>query len=328
MTMQRCPLSRRALLTAALAAAALPSGAAFAQERRRALGVVATVAMVGDTVARIGGERVRVTTLMGEGVDPHTYRQTRADVNRLAGADMIFWMGLDLEAQLERLLTDFARRKPVVALGELLPRERLLAHSEYADRFDPHVWMDPTLWARAAEAARDALIVRDPAGADLFRRNAAGLIEELQRLDAYAKRVFPSVPERARVLITAHDAFNYFGRAYGLEVHGIQGLSTESEAGVREIQRLVDLLVERRIQAVFVESSVADRNVRALVEGAAARGHAVRIGGELFSDALGRPGSYEGTLIGMLDHNVTTIVRALGGEAPERGMQGRLGAGS
>lgn len=319
--------SRRDLLAAGVAILpVLAAGPAVAQRAR--LNVVATVAMVGDVVARIGGERVRVTTLLGPGVDPHTYRQTRADMNRLAAADMIFWNGLYLEAQLERPLQDFARRKPVVAVGELLPRDRLLADPDYPTRFDPHVWMDAALWARAAESVRDALIVRDPGGADVFRRNAATLLEEFRRLDDYARRSFATVPERSRVLVTAHDAFSYMGRAYGFEVHGIQGLSTESEAGVREIQALVDLLVERRVAAVFVESSVSDRNVRALVEGAAARGHAVRIGGELFSDAMGRPGTYEGTIIGMLDHNVTTIVRALGGDAPEKGMQGRLGAGS
>jgi manganese/zinc/iron transport system substrate-binding protein len=319
-------LSRRALLVGTAALGLV--GPAAAQRRPQRLNVVATVAMVGDMVARVGGERVRVTNLMGEGVDPHTYRQTRADMNRLAAADMIFWNGLYLEAQLERVLQDFARRKPVVAIGELLPRDRLLADPEFQGRFDPHVWMEPALWSRAVEAIRDALITRDPQGADTFRANAAAVLAELERLDAYARRIFATVPERSRVLVTAHDAFSYMGRAYGLEVHGIQGLSTESEAGVREIQRLVDLLVERRIQAVFVETSVADRNVRALIEGAAARGHIVQIGGELFSDALGKPGTYEGTLIGMLDHNFTTIVRALGGDAPERGMQGRLGAGS
>lgn len=319
------PSRRAVLFGVASVSIALP---AAAQQRPQRLNVVATVAMVGDMVARVGGERVRVTNLMGEGVDPHTYRQTRADMNRLASADMIFWNGLYLEAQLERVLQDFARRKPVIAVGELLPRDRLLADPEYQGRFDPHVWMEPGLWSRAVEAISNALITRDPQGADVFRTNAAAVLGELERLDAYARRVFATIPERSRVLVTAHDAFNYMGRAYGMEVHGIQGLSTESEAGVREIQRLIDLLVERRIQAVFVESSVADRNVRALIEGAAARGHTVRIGGELFSDALGKPGTYEGTLIGMLDHNFTTIVRALGGDAPERGMQGRLGAGS
>jgi len=316
---------RRVLIlgAGALAAAATPASAQNRPAPR--LGVVATVAQVGDIVARLGGDRVRVTTLLGEGVDPHTYRLTRADTNRLAQADMIVWIGLGLEAQFERTLTEFARRKPVIAVGELLPRDRLLADPEYQGRFDPHVWNDPILFARGVEAVRDALIMRDPTGADLFRRNAAEMVADLQRLDAYTRQAVGTIPAERRVLVTAHDAFAYFGRAYGIEVHGIQGLSTESEAGVREVQRLVELIVTRRVPAVFVESSVADRNVRALIEGAAARGQEVRIGGELFSDALGAPGTYEGTLIGMLDHNVTTIVRALGGEAPERGMQNRLG---
>lgn len=159
-----------------------------------------------------------------------------------------------------------------------------------------------------------------------FRRNLGALQARIAALDAYAERAIASIPAQQRVLVTAHDAFNYFARRYRIEVKGIQGLSTESEAGVRRIQELVGLLVDRRIPAVFVESSVSDRNVLALIEGARARGHAVALGGELFSDAMGPPGSYEGTYVGMIDHNVTTVVRALGGQAPEKGFQGRLGS--
>jgi manganese/zinc/iron transport system substrate-binding protein len=195
----------------------------------------------------------------------------------------------------------------------------LIGSEDYQDRFDPHVWMNPNLWSRVVLATRDAMIAAYPEGADIFRANAAAHLDDLSDLAVYAQTVLASVPPEARVLVTAHDAFNYFGAAYGFEVVGIQGISTASEAGLQRISELVDLLVARDIGAVFVESSVSDRNIRALIEGAQARGHEVRIGGELYSDAMGAPGTYEGTYLGMIDHNVTTISRALGGTAPDRG---------
>ncbi|MEK9662951.1 MAG: zinc ABC transporter substrate-binding protein, partial [Alphaproteobacteria bacterium] len=236
--------------------------------------------------------------------------------------------GLYLEAQMEEFLVALAERKPVVAVGKAVPADRLRHHEDYEGRFDPHVWMSPRLWSAVVEAVRDALIAHDPEGADGFRRNAERHIAEIRALDTYAASVLAGVPEARRTLITAHDAFNYFGDAYGFEVVGIQGVSTEAEAGLRHMETLVDLIVDRGIGAVFVESSVSARNVRALVEGVSAAGGHLTIGGELFSDAMGVPGTYKGTYVGMIDHNVTTIVRALGGAAPVRGMQGRLGAGS
>jgi manganese/zinc/iron transport system substrate-binding protein len=298
------------------------------QAQQKPLRVVTTVSMLADTVRAVGGDRVQVTSLLGEGVDPHTYRPTRADIARLTGADLIVANGLHLEAQLDETLKSLARAKPVLFAAERIPQDRLLADDEYKDRKDPHVWMDPKLWTLVVEAIRDKLIERDPAGRATFEAGARTYIAELTKLDAYAGKILETVPKGARVLVTAHDAFGYFGRAYGFEVQGIQGLSTESEAGLRRIEELVNLLVARKIRAVFVESSVPERNVRALVEGARARGHQVVVGGELYSDALGAPGSYEGTLIGMLDHNVTTISRALGGVVPVRGMNGKLKAGS
>jgi manganese/zinc/iron transport system substrate-binding protein len=187
--------------------------------------------------------------------------------------------------------------------------------------------MDPDLWTRAAMAIRDALIAVDPEGADLYRANADAYTTELAALAQYADTALSSVPQSARVLISAHDAFNYFGARHGYEVLGIQGISTESEAGLQRIEELVDLLVSRDIGAVFVESSVSDRNVRALIEGAAAQGHIVQIGGELFSDAMGPTGSYEGTYLGMIDHNATVIARALGGDVPDLGRLGQLEVG-
>ena len=289
--------------------------------------VVATTGMIADTARAIGGDHVDVRALMGPGVDPHAYRQTRSDIVAMTRADLVLWHGLYLEAQMEEFFEDLGRRRMVVAVAEAMPRNLLLAHEDYDNRFDPHVWMDPDLWRHVAAEIRDALAEVDPENAAFYLASAESFLTELDTVSAYAREALASVPEDSRVLLTAHDAFNYFGQAYGFEVLGIQGISTESEAGLVRIAELVDLLVARDIRAVFVESSVSDRNIRALIEGAAARGHEVRIGGELFSDAMGEPGSYEGTYIGMIDHNVTIITRSLGGNAPERGMSGQLSAG-
>jgi manganese/zinc/iron transport system substrate-binding protein len=280
--------------------------------------------MIADAAREVGGDLVEVRALMGPGVDPHAYRQTRSDIVAMAEADLVLWHGLFLEAQMEEFLRDLAGDRNVVAVAESLPADLLVAHDDYEDRYDPHVWMDPDLWSRVVLNVRDALIVTAPAHEAAFRANADAHLEELEELARYAAEVLSSVPAERRVLVTAHDAFNYFGSAYGFEVRGIQGISTESEAGLQRVAELVDLLVDRRIGAVFVESSVSDRNVRALIEGAAAEGHEVAVGGTLFSDAMGEAGTYEGTYLGMIDHNATTIARALGGQAPERGMSDLL----
>lgn len=315
-------LSRRSLL-AALAATPLLARPASAAAP---LAVVATTSMIADAARQVGGERVEVTALMGPGVDPHAYRQTRSDIVRLTKADLVLWHGLYLEAQLEEFLLELGKRQKVVAVGEAVPVEQRRSHDAYAGRYDPHVWMDPGLWANVVTAVRDALAAVDPEGRPTYAANAERHLREIEALSTYSREVLATVPAERRVLLTAHDAFGYFGSTYGFEVAGIQGISTESEAGLRRIEELVEFLVARGIGAVFVESSVADRNVRAVIEGAAARRHEVKIGGELFSDAMGEPGTYEGTYVGMIDHNVTLITRALGGEAPEFGMSGRLAA--
>lgn len=287
--------------------------------------VVATVGMVADITRQVAGERAEVTGLMGEGIDPHLYKPTRSDIARLMKADVIFYNGLLLEGKMtDALIRAATSGKRVHAVTELLDEQYLLQPEAFEGHYDPHVWMDPAAWARSVEVVRDKLIDFDPAGRDVYTENAAAVVEQIEALDAYAEEVLSSVPESQRVLVTAHDAFNYFGRRFGYEVVGIQGLSTESEAGVQDIERLVDLLVSRDIRAVFVESTVSQRNINALVAGAKARGHTVVIGGQLFSDAMGARGTYEGTYLGMIDHNVSTIARALGGEVPEGGMQGKL----
>ena len=317
--------SRRTVL-AGLAALAVskPLGAARAEA---VLQVVATTGMIADAARNIGGNLVEVRALMGPGIDPHAYRQTRTDIVAMAQADLVLWHGLYLEAQMQEFLLGLRKEgRKVVAVAESLPQEKLIAHDDYKDKFDPHVWMNPTLWGQVVMAIRDALIAAAPQHEASFRATADAPVAELAKLATYATDVLASVPKASRVLVTAHDAFNYFGAAYGFEVSGIQGISTDSEAGLQRMAELVDMLVQRNIKAVFVESSVADRNIRALIEGAAAKGHKVIIGGELFSDAMGTAGTYEGTYIGMIDHNATVIARALGGTAPARGMANQLNA--
>lgn len=322
-------LSRRSLLAALTTAAGLVvlDGPIAAPARAaEPLKLVATTGMIADTVSRVAGDRAEVTALMGPGVDPHTYRQTRSDIARMISADAVFWNGLYLEAQLEEFFEQLGQRKPVFAVGEGVPVDRRLAHDSYKDRYDPHVWMDPMLWRFVVASTRDALIELDADGADTYSANAEAMIADLDRLDAYSRTVLGEVPPNARVVVTAHDAFRYFGRSYGFEVIGVQGISTESEAGLKHIEEMVSTLVDRKIGAIFVESSVSDRNVRALIEGAAAQGWTVKIGGQLFSDAMGPPGTYEGTYLGMIDHNVTTIAGALGAPVPQGGLDGRLAA--
>jgi len=287
--------------------------------------IVCTVGMVTDIVRNVAGDRAEVRGMLGAGIDPHLYAPTRDDIALLLSADIIFYNGLLLEGKMTDALVRAATSgRKVHAVTELIDESSLLSPEDFEGHADPHLWMDPTAWILAVEVVRGALTDFDPDGAATYAANAEAYTAQLRELHAYAQRSIASIPEPARVLVTAHDAFNYLGRRYGLEVRGIQGLSTESEAGLAEIEALVDLLVEREIPAVFAETTVSDRGVRALIAGAAARGHTVTIGGELFSDAMGQPGTYEGTYIGMIDHNITTITRALGGDAPERGMNGEL----
>ena len=290
--------------------------------------VVTTVGMVADIARHVAGDHAEVINIIGEGVDPHLYKPTRSDVAMLKSGNIVFYAGLHLEGKMGEAIESIRGDIPVHAVAEDIDPADLLSPPEFAGSHDPHVWMDASLWARSTQAIADQLAAYDPTHASDYQANAAAYIGQLTELHAYAQRVIASVPERQRILVTAHDAFNYFGRAYGIEVRGIQGISTESEAGLEDINNLVNMLVEREIAAVFVETSVSDKNIRALIEGAAAQNHTVTIGGSLFSDAMGSPGSYEGTYIGMIDHNATTIARALGGEAPAKGLNGRLGDGS
>ena len=280
--------------------------------------IVCTVGMITDVVRNVAGDYAEVEGLIGEGVDPHLYKPTRSDVVKLSGADLVFYNGLLLEGKMTDVLVRVASTgKPVKAVTEAIleATDYLMEKDDGSEHTDPHVWMDVSGWSKAVPVIAQTLAAYDSANAETYHANAKAYAAKLEALDAYAKKAMATIPENQRVLVTAHDAFNYLGRAYGVEVRGIQGISTESEAGVRDLEDLVDFIVNKEIPAVFVETSVADKNVRALVEGAKARKHAVIIGGELFSDAMGQAGTYEGTYIGMIDHNVTTITNALGGHA-------------
>lgn len=276
--------------------------------------VVATTTVVADLVRQVGGERVSVESLMADGVDPHSYRATPRDADRLLRADVIVASGLHLEGKLAQLLERLSRRRNVVAVAEAVPEAKLLPIGN--GLFDPHVWFDAALWSHCPAVVAEALAKLDAAGAAGYQQRAEAYAARLQRLDAEVRARLAGIPAARRVLITAHDAFRYFGRAYGLEVVGVQGTSTESEAGLADMNRLVELVVSRGIPAVFVETSVADRNVTALREGAAARGQQLSLGGRLYSDALGPAGSDGDTLERALLANVETIVAALGGAAP------------
>ncbi|MCB0320222.1 MAG: zinc ABC transporter substrate-binding protein [Bdellovibrionales bacterium] len=287
--------------------------------------IVTTTGMITDIVQRIAGKSLNVTGLMGAGVDPHLYKPTRSDIAKLSSADAVFYNGLLLEGKMTDTLQRIAASgRRVYAVTEKISPDSLLHPEEFSGHPDPHVWMDPMLWLETLPVITQHLSEIYPSQKEEFKTNSALLAEELRKLHDYAEQMLHSIPAESRILITAHDAFHYFGKRYALVVRGIQGLSTESEAGVRDIESLVSMIVERKISAVFVESTVSQRNIQALIEGAQSKGHSLTIGGELFSDAMGKPGTYEGTYIGMIDHNVTTIARSLGGEAPKRGMNGKL----
>lgn len=273
--------------------------------------VTTTIAQIADAVKHIGGERVMVSSLMGPGVDPHLYQATQGDIKKLAEADIIFYNGLQLEGKMNEILETISREKPTYALGERVPTELLKADEDNPDQYDPHIWFDIPLWKEALKQITEALIQLDPEHEAVYREHEASYFQELDELHQYALEQIETIPEESRVLITAHDAFGYFGEAYGLEVMGLQGLSTEAEYGLRDVQELIELVISRDIKAVFIESSISERSIQAVIEGAKERGHDLVIGGELFSDAMGEEGTPEGTYVGMFKHNIDTIVGSL-----------------
>ena len=297
-----------------LAACSQGNDSADADLTSRPIRAVATTGMIGDAIQNVGGERVTVSSLMGPGVDPHLYKASEGDVNRLSNADVIFYNGLHLEAKMGEVLEQMGGRTKTVAVSNGIDETQLLTPPEFKGAYDPHIWFDVALWMNTVNVVKDTLVEMDPGSADLYRANAQEYLAELEQLDQYVKEQASRLPEDKRVLITAHDAFNYFGQAYGFDVRGLQGISTAAEAGTEDVQALADFIVDRHIPAIFIESSVPVRTIEAVQAAVKSRGFEVMIGGQLFSDAMGDEGTEEGTYIGMVRHNVDTIVNALLGQ--------------
>ena len=275
------------------------------------LRIVTTTGMITDLVKNIGGERVEVTGLMGPGVDPHLYKASAGDVQRLTSAQLIFYNGLHLESKMGDILAKMSGNTKTVAVTDAVDRSLLLTPPEFEGQYDPHLWFDVILWMKAVGKVRDTLSEFDSDNTLVYWSNAERYLAKLAELHEYVKSQAERVPPEKRVIVTAHDAFNYFGNAYGFEVRGLQGISTATEAGIADVQALATFIAERRIPAIFVESSVSTRSLEAVKAAVKSKGFAVKIGGELFSDAMGNEGTPEGTYIGMVRHNIDTIVTAL-----------------
>ena len=296
-------------------------------KNKRKISIIATTSIIGDTARAVAAEAADVHTLMGPGVDPHLYKPTRADMAIMSKADLLLVNGLLLEGKFEETFERLEKAgKIVIRLGDLLERSSLRTPPEFNNHHDPHIWMDPTIWSQISRFIYEQLSKALPEHKDIFEKNLLVFQDTLKKLDEYATKTVAQIPEGRQHLVTAHDAFGYFGRRYRLKIHSIQGISTESEAGVRQIEELITNIVVNRIPAIFIESTVSPRNISALVEGCKAQGFSVVIGGELFSDGMGAAGTYEGTYQGMIDHNITIIGRALGASVPENGLFGKLKA--
>jgi manganese/zinc/iron transport system substrate-binding protein len=276
---------------------------------QRRIHVVATTSLIADLAREVAGDRAEIEGLMGPGVDPHLYRASEGDVARMTRADLILYNGLGLEGRMGEVLAQLRDR--AYAVAEAVATDRRLSSPDFEGSFDPHVWMDVALWQDAARALAERFAALDSTHAADYRARAALYADGLRDLDGYALQRIAEIPERQRVLITAHDAFGYFGRAYGIEVRGLQGISTATEAGTADVQGLAAFVAQRRIPALFVETSVSPRAVEAVRQAVRARGVEVEIGGALYSDALGGAGSGAETYEGMIRHNVDTIADAL-----------------
>ncbi|MCY3741243.1 MAG: zinc ABC transporter substrate-binding protein [Candidatus Poribacteria bacterium] len=273
--------------------------------------IVTTIGMITDITKNVGGDRVEVVGLMGPGVDPHLYKASAGDVEKLDSANLIFYNGLHLESKMSDILAKMSGDTKTVALTGAVDQSLLLTPPEFEGQYDPHLWFDVTLWMKVVGKVRDVLSEFDPDGTVMYWSNAERYLAKLAELHKYVKSETERVPPQQRVLVTAHDAFNYFGKAYGFEVRGLQGISTATEAGIADVQELATFIAERRIPAIFVESSVSSRSLEAVRAAVKSKGFDVEIGGELFSDAMGNDGTPEGTYIGMVRHNIDTIVSAL-----------------
>jgi len=276
------------------------------------LNIVTTTTMITDMITAIGGDKVEVKGLMGSGVDPHLYKASEGDVSKLSQADVIFYNGLHLEGKLEDIFEKMKHsNKETVALSNTLSKDKLITSENFASNYDPHIWFQIDYWIACTQYAVKELSRIDAENKAIYEANATEYISGLLALKQENLKLVESLPEEKRVLITAHDAFNYFGKAYNFQVVGLQGLSTATEAGVQDVQNLANFIIEKNVKAIFIESSVPKRTIKALQASVKAKGHQVEIGGELFSDALGSKGTPEGTYIGMYKHNISTIINAL-----------------
>lgn len=297
------------LISALLVLSACSSGQeASKRSKDGKINVVTTIAQIGEPLSVIGGDRLNVKSLMGPSVDPHLYKATQSDMETLEEADIIFYNGLHLEANMVEIFEKISESKPVLAVGETIPEESLLKDEKGV--VDPHIWFDLDLWQQALDAAVEQLKEFSPEDADYFEENKKKYFARLADLKKEAEKL-ADIPESQRVLVTAHDAFGYFGRMHGIKVVGLQGLSTESEIGVTDIQDTIDIIKKYKVPAVFIESSINEKSIKAVIEGAKSEGINVTLGGELYSDAMGEKGTEEGTYIGMYRHNINTIYEAL-----------------
>lgn len=273
--------------------------------------IVATTSMISDIVKNIGGDHIELQGLMGAGVDPHLYKASEGDVAKLYNADIIFYNGLHLEGKLVEVFEQMQQTKTTIALGESLPKDQLIGSEYFASNYDPHVWFNIQFFKKFAMTVTEQLSNKDQKNAVNYIENEKKYLAKLDDLESEVKATIATLPKEKRVLVTAHDAFNYFGKAYGFNVVGLQGLSTATEAGVQDVQRLTEFIIENKVKSIFVESSVPRRTIEALQAAVRSKNHEVTIGGSLYSDALGNTGTEEGTYIGMFKYNVNTIVNAL-----------------
>jgi manganese/zinc/iron transport system substrate-binding protein len=275
------------------------------------LNIVTTTGMIKDAVENIVGDRANVTALMGPGVDPHLYKATQGDLEKLTSADIIFYNGLHLEGKMGDVLEKLGRQKPVIAIAENIPDSLLRTIPGFDNTHDPHIWFDVKLWSTALNTITSFMVTYDSASAEIYKKQSSNYLARLDSLHTAVKQQLAQIPQQQRVLITAHDAFGYFGDAYAIEVRGLQGISTVSEFGLKDVTELVNFIIERKIKAIFVETSVSHKSINAVVEGCNQKGWPVNIGGSLYSDAMGEAGTPQGNYIGMVNANVNTIVTAL-----------------
>ena len=295
----------------ALLTAVLVLGCANNKKDNGKLNVVVTTTILTDLVQNIGGDLINLQGLMGAGVDPHLYKASEGDVSKLFNADVIFYNGLHLEGKLVAIFEKMEAEKTTVALGDFLSKEGLISSDYFASNYDPHVWFNIQYFKEFSDQVTTVLSTKDPKNKERYQANNIAFQQELDLLQTTVENKIASLDPQKRILITAHDAFNYFGKNYGFKVVGLQGLSTATEAGVQDVQQLSEYIIEHKVKAIFVESSVPRRTIEALEAAVLSKGHQVSVGGSLYSDALGDVGSVEGTYIGMFLYNVKTIVNAL-----------------